>query len=255
MMELVPMEGFVALLAILARVAPAIWIAPFPRGRFVPATIKLAVSLMLAVVLYPLVAPNAAELRALPPLMLGAMLVKEAMIGAGLGFVVATAFWAAEAAGWLSDRARTTGGWGATSPMGNLLLLLTILIFVLLGGHRIFISALAGSYEALPLTVFPSSAGVAGFAQLAMRLTGDLLLVAVTLAAPVLATLWLADVAMGIAGRSTASAGGFFFALPLRAALGVLVMALAVGVLAEVIPSVLESGLDQVGKAVEELKN
>ena len=247
------MEGLVALVAILARVAPAIWIAPFPGGRYVPATIKLAVSVMLALVLYPLVAPSAADLQKLPPLMLGAVLIKEAMIGAGLGFVVAMAFWAAEAAGWLADRVRTGDGRSTGSPMGNLLLLLTILIFVLLGGHRIFISALAGSYEALPLTAFPAAAGVAGFAQLSMRLTADLLLVAVTLAAPVLATLWLADVAVGIAGRYSASSGSFFFAMPLRAMLGVLVMALAVGVLAEVIPSVLDSGLEQVGKAVEEL--
>lgn len=242
-----------ALVAILARIAPAIWLAPFPGGLFVPATVKTAVSVMLAVVLYPLVVPSAAELQQLPPLALGAVLIKEAMIGAGLGFVVAMAFWTAEAAGWLADRARAGDRWRGGSPMGNLMLLLTILIFVLLGGHRIYISALAGSYEALPLTAFPTPEGVAGFAQLAMRLTGDLVLVAVSLAAPVLATLWLADVALGLAGRASAGAGDLLVAMPLRAVLGVLVMALAVGLLAEVIPDVLDSGLAQVGKAVEEL--
>ena len=246
-------EGGVVLVAILARVGPAIWIAPFWGGRFVPATVRLALSLMLAMVLYPLVAPVTPKLQALSPLVLGAVVVKEAMIGAGLGFVVAVAFWAAEAAGWLADRARTGIDRGAASPMANLMLLLTILIFVLLGGHRIFIAALASSYEALPLITFPSSEGVAGFVQLSMRLTADLILVAVSLAAPVLATLWLADLALGVAGRGSASANSFFVVLPLRAVLGVLVVALAVGTLAEVIPEVLESGLAHVGKAVEEL--
>lgn len=242
-----------ALVAILARITPAIWLAPFPGGKFVPATVKMAVSVLLAVVLYPLVAPSSAQLQQLPPLALGAVLIKEAMIGAGLGFVVALAFWAAEAAGWLADRARAGDSWRETSPMGTLMLLLTILIFVLLGGHRIYISALAGSYDSLPLTAFPASEGVAGFAQLAMRLTGDLVLVAVSLAAPVLATLWLTDVALGVAGRTSAGAGNLLVAMPLRAVLGLLVMALAVGLLAEVIPEVLDSGLAQVGKAVEEL--
>ncbi len=253
MTDSVSTEGVVLLLAILARVAPAIWVSPFPGGRFVPATVKLAVSLMLAAVLYPAVAPAAATLAGLSAQALAAVVLKEALVGAALGFVVATAFWAAEAAGWLADRARA-GEQGAASPMANLMLLLTVIIFVSLGGHHIFISALAGSYAALPLAAFPTPAGVAGFAMLSMRLTGDLLLVALTLAAPVLATLWLADLAMGLAGRSVAAGpGGFFVTMPLRAVLGVLVMALAVGVLGEVVPEVLERGLAQVGVAAGEL--
>lgn len=251
MTDAVPMESVVLLLAILARVAPAIWVAPFLGGRFVPATVKLAVSLMLAAVLYPSVAPSAAALERLSSLALGAVVLKEALVGAALGFVVAVAFWAAEAAGWLADRARA-GEQGAPSPLANLLLLLTVIIFVSLGGHHIFITALAGSYEALPLVAFPSAEGVAGFALLSMRLTGDLLLVAVTLAAPVLATLWLADLLMGLAGRH-AAAGGFFVTMPIRAVLGVLVVALVLGVLGEVIPEVLERGVDQVERAVEQL--
>lgn len=243
------------LVAILARIIPAIWIAPFAGGRLVPATVKLAVSLVLALVLHPLMAPSAAGLQGLAPLALAAVLLKEVLIGAGIGFVVALFFWAAEAAGWLIDRSRAASVWPANSPLATLMLLMSILLFLTLGGHRIFLVALAGSYEAVPLLIFPTAEGVAGFCLLCVRLTADLLLVAVSLAAPVLATLWLADVALGIAGRFSPASGSFFFSMPLRAVLGLLVVALALATLGEVIPEVLESGLRQVDRALGELRN
>jgi len=253
-----PHLALLCLLSVWLRVTPAIWLAPFPGGRMTPVMVKLGLSLLLALLLYPNVIPQVVDLRHAAPLYWGAVLVKEAAIGAALGFVVAIVFWGAEAAGSLVDTSRgddpsPSAADASSSPLASLFLYLTIIIFILVGGHRVFLSTLGTSYQALPLAVFPASPGLGDFALLGIRLTGDLLLVALTLAAPVLATLFLADITMGLLGRLSGPVNIFSLFIPLRALLSIGVMVLGVGLLADAVPALLEAALSQVGDALRVL--
>lgn len=248
-----------AVAALLARLAPAIWIAPFLGGRLVPAIVKPALGLALALVLYPAVLPDAHRLAHGGAAIIFAVLVKELFVGLALGFVASILFWAAQSAGWLADASR-----GASfaetlvpqvgersSPLGNLQLQLAVVLFLSLGGHRLFVAALGASYAALPLGAFPDVAGLRGFALLCGRLSADLVLVALGMVAPVVAALWIADVALGWINRFAAQVNVFFLAMPFKAMLGLGVLALALSVVLASLPPLMDSALGRVQQALD----
>jgi flagellar biosynthetic protein FliR len=247
--------------AVMARVGAAVWLAPFLGGRLVPATVKTGLCLLMTVVIFPQVVGSARALADAPPLMLAAVIGKEALVGAALGFIIALVFWAAEAAGRLADTARGanmaevlvphTGN--RSSPLGNLFFQLTLVLFIALGGHRIFITTLGTSYQLLPLAHFPSSTGIAGFATLCGRLTADLLLIALTLSAPVLAAIFLADVTLGVINRFAPQLNVFFTAMPLKALLGVAILAISTGLLLAALPPLLDQAVQLVEQALATL--
>jgi len=242
--------------AVLARVGAAVWVAPFLGGKLVPATVKTALAVALALVIYPQVIATVPG--GLSPAHAVAIVGKEALVGLALGFVVAVVFWAAEAAGRLVDTTRganlaevlvpQTGA--RTSPTGLLFFLLTVVLFLVLGGHRIFITALGASYQVLPLAAFPKIDGIGVFALLCGRLTADLLLLALALAAPVVAALFLADMILGLINRFAPQINVFFLAMPAKAVLGIGVLVLSVGLLLGALPPLLDRAVQIVQRAL-----
>ena len=99
----------------------------------------------------------------------------------------------------------------------------------------------------IPLASCPSIQGLGGFARLCVRVSADVILLAATLSAPVLATRWLVELSLGLSARG---AWGPLSA-PLRATLGLLVLASLVGLLGQVIPPALDAGIQGVNKALE----
>ncbi len=255
--ELVP--ALIAGGATTARAAPAIFLAPFLGGRLVPGPVKAVLSLALAVALAPALIPAASRLQGAPPLLLGALLVKELAVGAAIGFLVALVFWAAEAAGRLADTARGANLSEAlvpqlgirSSPLGDLHLQLALVLFLALGGHRIFIGAFGASYAVLPLDRFPAVERLGAFALFAARLSGELIALALALAAPVLAALLLADLTLGLMNRAVPQLQVFFVAMPLKALLGIAILVLAVGAIAGALPAALDAAVRHVSAGIE----
>ncbi len=249
----------VAIGAVLARGGAAIWITPFLGGKLVPIPLKIGLMLTLAIILGPHVSSSVAIVEAASPLVLSAILIKEALVGAAIGFLMAIVFWAAEASGALVDTVRGAN-WAEvlvpqlgsrSSPLGNLYFQLALVLFITLGGHRMFLMALGASYQVLPIASFPRFAGLKGFAFLCCRLTADLIFLALSLAAPVLAALFLTDLTLGLINRFVPQLNVFFLALPAKALVGIAILALVIGLLAGVLPGILNTAVLQVTRAME----
>ena len=230
---------------------------PFAGGKRVPVTIRLALALALAVALLPAASGQLEALRSAAWPLWAAVLAKEVAIGLALGFVMSMGFWAVRSAGRLVEAQRGAtrpAGPGGDYPLAELLSLTAVVIFLLLGGHRVYILALARSLEVLPLWSFPAAQGLGGFADTCIFLGGELILLALALAAPVLASLFLADLTVGWIsrgwGQGAAAMAGL---LPLRALAGLGLVLLSVTLLAEAIPEALERGLASVEAAVRTL--
>jgi flagellar biosynthesis protein FliR len=245
--------------AALARVTPAVWLAPFLGGKLVPATVKMGVSLALALTVAPSLAPSVRALEGSGPLLLLGLLLKELAVGAAAGFVVGLVFQAAEAGGRLMDTARGANLAEAlvpqlgerSSPLGDLSFQLTLVLFLALGGHRLFLMALGTSYQLLPLGAVPHASGLAGLAGLCLRLTADLLALAVSLAAPALAAGLIADLVLGAINRFVPQAQVFFLGMPLKAAAGLLLLAGSAGLLVAALPGALEAAVAAAQRALE----
>jgi type III secretion protein T len=171
------------------------------------------------------------------PLMLIALVLKEALIGMLLGFVVSVVFWVAEGIGMLIDNQAGYNNIQQTNPLsgmqstpvGNLLMQMAIVGFYMLGGMLVFVGLLFDSYQWWPLTVmapswpvlaerfFPQE--IESYAQAMLKIAG-----------PILMALMLIDLGVGLLSKAAEKLEPGSLAQPLKGAATMLLLVLLVGV-------------------------
>ena len=125
--------------------------------------------------------------------------------------------------------------------------LLAIVVFLGIGGHRAVISAVLKTFSAVPLVGMAPSPGVF---EAMVSLVAVSFVLALKVAAPVLVTLLLAGVAMGMLQRSLPQCHILSVALPVRAILTLVVLAGALVTLAALVESGTQIVLDSIGQAI-----
>ncbi len=233
--ELGLQTGFTQLLMafalLMARVLPPIILTPFLGGETVPQQVKIGLAIMLGMVLYPLIVSQVRDIP-ISAFVFVALLLKELFIGLTLAFVINLVFDAAQAAGSLVD---ILGGTSQaqlmvpqlgqqTSIFGALQLQMTVVLFLSIGGHHVIITAMGESLALLPLDQYPRfSSGVWPFFDAVLRVFGDLVRIAVSLAAPVLLASFLVDLALGMINRVAPQVQVFFVSMQIKPMVAVLI--------------------------------
>jgi flagellar biosynthesis protein FliR len=217
-----------------SRTLPLCWMVPIFGGPALPGPLRVGLGLGLGLLCFPLIA-----LQTLPNSVVGwsVLLIHEAAIGVVMGLVIACLFRAVEAAGRLTDVLRGTNLAEVISPlsddrgssMGNLFLLLAVIVFWEIGGAGYLATALARSYEAMPLGVVSRSLPVENAAWLVVAASAKLIEAALGLAAPVIVALLITDLILGALGRAAPSLPLFFVGMPAKALLGVGMVLLGMG--------------------------
>ena len=154
-----------------------------------------------------------------------------------IGFVVSVVFWVAEGIGMLIDNQAGYNNIQQTNPLsgmqstpvGNLLMQMAIVGFYMLGGMLVFVGLLFDSYAWWPLTgMMPSAPALAErfFPQEIASYTQAML----KIAGPVLMTLMLIDLGMGLLSKAAEKLEPGSLAQPLKGAATMLLLVLLVGV-------------------------
>lgn len=195
-----------------ARMAPLALVAA-PFGRAWLARVIVGALLVAAVVPFVVAQPDA-SLAALPT---------ELVVGLLLGLVAALPFAAAEAAGALVDGA--VRPWqarhGARGPLADAYLFFALALFAVADGPRLVATAAGGSYVAWPIGRAPSTPEL-------LAVGARLVATGVTVAAPALAAMLVAELVLALVGRVQPALGRAVDAAPLRALAGLLAAAAAV---------------------------
>lgn len=222
----------------LARLVAAIMLAPFLGGPSVPSQVKVGLAFAVSIILLPHVAPAASEVPQ-SPLVLMALLVKEVMVGAIIGFISQLVFYAVQMAGTIVDTQRGLNQItyvaphlpGHVSALGNLQFQAALVLFLSIDGHLIFIRTLARSFLFLPLLQLPAMhVGALSLAEQAARITAGTLVIGCQLAAPVVLALFLIDVSFAALGKVAGQIRVSDQAQTLKALVG-LIMVIVLGVL------------------------
>ncbi|MDH3493254.1 MAG: flagellar biosynthetic protein FliR, partial [Acidobacteriota bacterium] len=234
-------QAFLVLFGLLfARFVAFVNIVPFFGGQAVPAQVKVALATALVIVAYPSAVaeiPLDGQTLGFGPVGFIALLAKEVFVGFTLGFVASAVFYAVLVAGRIIDHQRgaTMGELMApqvatrVSQLGQFKIQLAIVIFLTIGAHRFFISALVRSFELLPATRFPHiEQGFSPAFEFIAVLTGTIFSIGVQLAIPAVLALLLTDLFFGLINRVAPQANVFFLSLPVKMAMGILVVALSV---------------------------
>ncbi len=156
------------------------------------------------------------------------------MIGVLLGMPIAVTSWGLEAAGFFIDNQRgstmasslnpATGN--QTSPVGILLgQAYTTWLFVT-GGFLLMLDALYQSEKIWPMWNFVPAFS-AGFAPAILRLLDSVMALSVLIAGPAIVAMFLTEFGLALTSRFAPQLQVFFMAMPLKSAVGLLVLILS----------------------------
>ena len=226
-----------------ARLVPVVYLVPYLGGQVMPQPVKMGIAMALTVMVYPAVWQTGAA-GALPSgaLEIAALVTKELVVGLMLGFVAALAFEALRVAGQLIDGARGQTMATAFVPQlktqasvsAELLYQLGVVMFLVTGGHRLFLSALVKSYVIVPPQHFPElGARLEAITFGIIRLTADAIILGVLLAFPVVAAILLANLMLALINKAAPQINVFFLGMPLKAVLGVGVLLLGLRIVVD----------------------
>jgi flagellar biosynthetic protein FliR len=228
---------------LLAAVRVSAWVAVSPpfNTRAIPTVVKVALSLALAFPMAPRLAAQAPAPELFPVLR---AVFFQIIVGVVLGFLAQLLFAAVQAAGELIDLASGFTLASLYDPLSNVTSsmfgrvnqLLAVTLLFATNGHLLLVRGLLTSFEILPL--HPVSVGA-----LAARVTdnvGRFFVAALEIAAPVLAVLFLAELALGLVGRAVPTLNVFSMSFPLKIVLTLSLAGLAMSMLPNAVAALLE---------------
>jgi flagellar biosynthetic protein FliR len=125
---------------------------------------------------------------------------------------------------------------------------LALVIFLALGGHREIVAAVLRTFQVVPLAGFAPGQAVLGAV---VALLGASFALAIKVAAPVLIAMLLATVAMGLLQRTFPQLHIFSTGFPVRAMLGLVVLAASVWVIAPLVDAAWSATAERLLKAIE----
>ncbi len=219
---------------VMGRMAGIFAVIPIFGGHLVPMRIKASAVLVMTLLLFPvlqlkpLVLPNDT-----PSLII--LITCETLIGLTLGLLAQSVFAAVDFCGQLVGMQMglsismlfdpTMGQ--QTSTLALLQNLLAMLLFMVLGTHHYFLRAAVESYQVIPLGGWHMSSELLRFV---IAITGNIFVLAIKLAAPVMAALLVTSVVLGVMARIFPQMNVFFVSMPLNIGIGFLLLGLSLPV-------------------------
>ena len=196
---------FVQFLLVFARVTGTLTSAPVFGSKVIPVYVRIGLAVLLALVVMPLSSWASGRLPS-SLLMLAWWVLVELTYGLAAGYVAALFFQSVQMAGQLIDMQIGFGminvfdpQYGQQVPLvGNFKFLLALVVFLALQGHHVIITALAENFRSVPLGA-PLHLDNAVF--FLIDIVANMFVMALRIALPVLGTVLMTDVALGILAR------------------------------------------------------
>src|SRR5687768_13559639 len=233
------------------RIAGMMLFAPLFGSSRIPRRVRVMLALVLAMGIAPGLKPTELPTNTW---LLTAGIAGEMAFGLAMGmiqsFVFIAAQWGGEIIGQqmgfnLSEVFDPQFG-GQGSIVGDMYFMLTLVIFLTVGGHHAMLLGVRDSFHSLPLLSLSVNAPLfdtlIGFFQAAT-------LLAMRLAAPMLVTMLVVDLALGLIGKMMPQLNVMAMGLSLRSALGLIVLILGLSMTNDAIGSALLNAMDDVRQA------
>ena len=213
----------------LARILAMISSSPILGNKQIPARVKVGLSVLIAII----IAPTIGEM---PPVAIGSpqgllIMVQQIIIGVAMGFTMRLIFTAVEMAGELTGLQMGLGFASFYDPVNAVhspivaqwLGMVAALAFLAINGHLYMLSALAESFQTLPVGSMITSQGFHDVASWG----GSIFAYALQISLPILAALLITNIALGILTRAAPQLNLFAIGFPITLAIGFLVLALS----------------------------
>lgn len=236
--SLASIEHFVL---IFIRIASALAVLPIFRHRSVPASLKAGLALSLTFLIAPTIAPSMIH----PSGTISDYLVmglSETVCGLLMGFAGQFVFYAIEICGRILGLQSGLSIVATIDPnseqqsdvLTQIYEMLAMLVFLSLDGHLMMLQAIRSSFD----TVAIGSVAIDGkLAEWSVAQAGIVLSRGIQLAAPMMVTLFLSDVALGILTRVAPTMNVFVLGFPLKIGITLLFASLTASTVAAIFAS------------------
>ncbi len=245
---------FVTFTFVLARIGGLVMTAPLFGSQEVPTRIRALLAFALALVITPVEwstpAPMPANLILYALAMAGELLV-GLILGLGVMILLSGVQVAGQVISQMSGMSLAdvfNPGFDSEVPViSNLLHLVTLAVFVIIGGHRLLVGALLDTYSSMPVghAGLPDSLG-----KLVSSLLTESFSLAVRGAAPSMVALLLATIVLGLISRTLPQLNILAIGFGLNAVVTFLVLAISVGAIAWLFQEQFEPAIETIVDAM-----
>ncbi|HZP41930.1 MAG TPA: flagellar biosynthetic protein FliR [Candidatus Binatia bacterium] len=222
-----PIPDPTTFLLVLARIAGLVLAAPVFGHLLVPVRVRIGLAMTFAVALAPAVAPGTPDFAS--SWMLARALAVESATGVLLGLVAQLVFAGVQLGGQLAGIQMGFGVVNLIDPQTHAQVtvvsewqnLLALLVFLALDVHHLLVSALLESFRTVPPGAIAISAGgIEG----AIRLAGDVFVLGVRIAAPIMIALLLSNATLGLLARTVPQLNVFVVGFSLNVGVGLVML-------------------------------
>ncbi|KIY21526.1 flagellar biosynthetic protein FliR [Mesobacillus subterraneus] len=233
MIDFIP--SFPTFLLIFVRVTSFFLMMPLFSYRTIPATHKIGLGFMLALIMFSAI--DAPELKIDSVYFM--LIIKEAMVGLFIGFIAALMMSAIQIAGGFIDFQMGFAianvidpQTGAQSPlMGQYLSIIALLVLLTVNGHHLLMDGIFYSYNFIPIDQLMIPFGKENVAEFVLLSFNKMFLIAFQMSLPIVGTLFLVDIALGIVARTVPQLNIFVVGLPIKIGVSFLVLIAVMGAL------------------------
>lgn len=213
---------------------------PVFSQSMLPGSARNAVAISFSLMVFPIFGPTL-DINSLTSVMLMALIVKEVVIGLLLGVGASLIFHAVQAMGFVIDNQRgstmassvdpMTGA--QTSPLGIFMTQVIATYFFVSGAVFVFLLVIYESYVIFPITSFYPTLQLTD-TSFFLAILDKMFSLAIVLAAPALIAMFMSEFALGLISRFAPQLNVFFLAMPVKSAVGILMLVLYIVLLTEV---------------------
>jgi flagellar biosynthetic protein FliR len=226
----IPLQQLQAFFLIFLRVGAIMMTAPLFGSKNIPLLLKAGLLLSISMVLFPII--NLDSIPFLTEVMpFGLGVIGEIILGVTIGLSVRLLFAGIQLAGQLAGFQMGLAIVNVMDPQTSAQVpilaqfnnLIAMMVFLAINAHHWFLRSLMESFRLVPPFNFTLNYSLV---EHLMMLGGNMFIIALKIGAPIIATMLITSVALGLIARTVPQMHIFIVAMPLKILIGLLMLSL-----------------------------
>ncbi len=238
------LPAFPAFLLILVRVTSFFLMMPLFSYRSIPTAAKIGLGFFMSLIMVFTIDAPVLEIDSHYFL----LIIKEALVGLLIGFIAYLILSAIQIAGGFIDFQMGFAianvidpQTGAQSPlMGQYLYTIGLFFLLTVNGHHLLLDGVFYSYQFIPLEQPWISFGNENMAEYVVKAFNSMFIIAFQMSIPVVGSLFLVDIALGIVARTVPQLNVFVVGLPLKIGVSFIVLLAVMSIMLLVVSQLFE---------------
>lgn len=238
------LPAFPAFLLILVRVTSFFLMMPLFSYRSIPTAAKIGLGFFMSLIMVFTIDAPVLEIDSHYFL----LIIKEALVGLLIGFIAYLILSAIQIAGGFIDFQMGFAianvidpQTGAQSPlMGQYLYTIGLFFLFTVNGHHLLLDGVFYSYQFIPLEQPWISFGNENMAEYVVKAFNSMFIIAFQMSIPVVGSLFLVDIALGIVARTVPQLNVFVVGLPLKIGVSFIVLLAVMSIMLLVVSQLFE---------------